>query len=164
MKQNPYIGFGKDSSSQEWKLRLALNTDQYGRTFEVTLLIVAVLVSLCIIIVGSQPHVPHCSPSAVRECRAPHYQSQRARQARCVYYSTSYSLFSLIAMLGNIVQAYPAVEYDFVPNQLIVNVGDFIHFQWTGCDTNPNYAGEGSNAVILSTGGINMGRHAGYGP
>jgi len=39
---------------------------------------------------------------------------------------------------GNIVQVYPAVEYDFVPNSLIVNAGDLIHFQWTGCDTNPN--------------------------
>ena len=31
---------------------------------------------------------------------------------------------------GNIVQVYPAVEYDFVPNNLQVNRGDYIHFQW----------------------------------
>ena len=30
---------------------------------------------------------------------------------------------------GNIVQVYPAVEYDFVPYRLEVNVGDMIHFQ-----------------------------------
>ena len=30
---------------------------------------------------------------------------------------------------GNIVQVYPAVEYDFVPNRLEMNVGDYIHFQ-----------------------------------
>jgi len=38
---------------------------------------------------------------------------------------------------GNIVQTYPAVEYDFVPNDIVVEVGDYIHFQWSGCDTNP---------------------------
>ena len=30
---------------------------------------------------------------------------------------------------GNIVQVYPAVEYDFVPNRLEMNVGEYIHFQ-----------------------------------
>jgi hypothetical protein len=33
---------------------------------------------------------------------------------------------------GNIVQAYPAVEYDFVPKRLNITEGDLVHIQWTG--------------------------------
>jgi len=38
---------------------------------------------------------------------------------------------------GNIVQTFPAVEYDFVPNRLVVQQNDFVHFQWVGSDYNP---------------------------
>lgn len=33
---------------------------------------------------------------------------------------------------GNIVQTFPAVEYDFIPNDLQVTTKDLIHIQWTG--------------------------------
>jgi len=39
---------------------------------------------------------------------------------------------------GNIVQTYPAVEYDFVPNRLTIPYGEAVHVQWTGSNTHNN--------------------------
>jgi len=57
---------------------------------------------------------------------------------------------------GNIVQTFPSVEYDFIPNDLSVRTNDILHIQWTGSNTNnPNDAGQGragtdrSNFVLL---------------
>ncbi len=33
---------------------------------------------------------------------------------------------------GNIVQVYPAVEYDFIPRRSAIKRDDLVHFQWTG--------------------------------
>jgi hypothetical protein len=61
---------------------------------------------------------------------------------------------------GNIVQTFPSVEYDFVPNELRVGTSnDLVHLQWTGSNTHNNNgagdAGQGkggsdrSNFVLL---------------
>lgn len=58
---------------------------------------------------------------------------------------------------GNIAQVRNCIEYDFVPNELNITVGDYIHFQFIGSDYNPqNNDGEGragtdrSNLVLIN--------------
>ena len=45
--------------------------------------------------------------------------------------------------IGNYNEVYPNVEYDYVPARTVANVGDYIHIQWSGSDTN-NPANDGS--------------------
>ncbi|GAM28450.1 hypothetical protein SAMD00019534_116260, partial [Acytostelium subglobosum LB1] len=52
---------------------------------------------------------------------------------------------------GNIVDAYPAIEYQFAPSQLHVKINEHVHFQWTGCDFNPeDNAGNGAKKLDRS--------------
>ncbi|KAG8466765.1 hypothetical protein KFE25_008144 [Diacronema lutheri] len=48
---------------------------------------------------------------------------------------------------GNIVQAYPSVEYDFAPSVLAVSPGAWIHFQWTGNDKTNNNGGNNGEGI-----------------
>jgi len=107
IKQDPLVHFdGEDTMNKKMaiNLSLAVNTDQYGRTFQDRSYVFAIK--------------KRSDGSAPAE-------------------GTIWNL-NVRGKRGNIVQTYPAVEYDFVPQYLTVQKGDFVHFQWTGSDYNPN--------------------------
>merc|ERR1712176_661289 len=39
---------------------------------------------------------------------------------------------------GNIVQTFPATEYFMHPERTYARIGEYVHFAWTGSNTNPN--------------------------
>jgi hypothetical protein len=48
---------------------------------------------------------------------------------------------------GNIVQVFPALEYDFVPNRLEISPNSYVHIQWIGSNTTPPGAGQGNRQI-----------------
>jgi hypothetical protein len=99
VRNNPTVDVGADLQG----LKLAMNTNQFGRTFQ------------------DRSHVFY-----IRQ--RPAYLSGK----------TVWNL-NVRGKRGNIVQTYPAMEYDFVPNRLHVkSQTDFIHLQWTGSNTHDN--------------------------
>jgi len=117
------------------RFQLAINTDQFFRTFEDR--------SHAILLGVSRESTAGLSPLSVG--------LYEAVPAAAVIYNVN-----VRGKRGNNQQTYPGLEYDMVPNRLEVMVGDYVHFQWTGSDNNPgNNNGEGnqgedrSNVVML---------------
>jgi hypothetical protein len=141
VKEDPIVDLGLTGSVAT--LELALNTDQYGRTFQDRSYVFSI----------------------------------RPRPGNVPYFATIYNL-GLRGKRGNIVQTYPAVEYDYTPQQLSVKGNDYIHFQWVGSDYNPDrnpnnaeggppdkanpnaYRADRSNIIQADDAGHNMGRMA----
>jgi len=106
VQENPTVDVGADLQG----LRLAINTAQFGRTFQ------------------DRTHVFYITPRlAVMGAKRVVNLGVRGKR-------------------GNIVQTYPAVEYDYTPNRLHLSAtNDLIHLQWTGSNThnNGNPGGDG---------------------
>jgi hypothetical protein len=98
VQENPTVDVGADLQG----LRLAINTAQFGRTFQ------------------DRTHVFYITPKPTAFGTA-----------------TIYNL-NVRGKRGNIVQTYPSVEYDFIPNRLHVTSNDYVHIQWTGSNTHNN--------------------------
>jgi len=106
-----------DTGAHMQGLRLAINTAQTGRTFEDR--------SHAFVVMAQ----PGGNAAAVQKQKRPgNLLNVNVRGKR-----------------GNIVQTYPAVEYDFEPNDFAMEVDQCVHFQWTGSNThnNGNPAGDG---------------------
>jgi len=126
-EHNQNLGEGKISPIQQnptvdtgahlQGLRLAINTAQTGRTFQDRSHVVTVM---------EQP--AGGGATAALQRKEDNLLNVNVRGKR-----------------GNIVQTYPAVEYDFEPNDIAMEVGQCVHFQWTGSNThnNGNPAGDG---------------------
>jgi hypothetical protein len=131
VQQNPTVDVGADMQG----LKLAINTAQFGRTFQ------------------DRSHVFYIKkrPTGLANKQIFNLNVRGKR--------------------GNIVQTYPAVEYDFQPNQMHIGQQQLLHIQWTGSNTHNNGgnggdgqagdAGEGrggtdrSNFVLLESRGDN---------
>lgn len=125
VRQNPNVDIGAFNTA----LRLAINTAQFGRTFQDRSHVVTI---------RARPNA--ASPNAVVAAR-----SQASKRSTSFYNNRNIYNLNVRGKRCNIVQCFPSVEYDFMPNHLQVTDQDIVHIQWTGSNThnNGNPAGDG---------------------
>ena len=118
-----YIGPGDYEGVNEQFLSLRVNTNQYARTFQ------------------DRSYVFSIKPlenqqNEDKPADKPYIPDKSLIQSRLKAGGLIFNL-NVRGKRGNIVQTFPSVEYDFVPNAFSLTTNDMIHFQWTGSDYNP---------------------------
>ena len=113
-----------DQDGAERTLQTAINTNQYGRVFE------------------DRTYVVHVGTEDARRRRR-QLQSREDTEVDPDDCSYVHNL-AIRGKRGNIVESYPSVEHDFLPQILVAEKGDCIHLQvWLTDNDPPNNAGEG---------------------
>ena len=125
LSQDPYaqVGPGDLEEKGEKFLSMAINTNQYGRTFQDRSYVFSI------------KKRPTENAPASTKLDTPEIDYD-AMQANLNAGGRIFNV-NVRGKRGNIVQTFPSVEYDFVPNNLVLGKHDMIRFQWTGSDYNP---------------------------
>jgi hypothetical protein len=141
LTQDPYIEIsprfidGKGESHLKF-LSLAINTNQYGRTFQDR----SYVFTIKPLPTSSNSGPPdytndyesfrHTAQTDIPVVDIDELTTRLGNGGRIID-------LNVRGKRGNIVQTFPSVEYDFIPNSVKLTKNDIIHFQWTGSDYNP---------------------------
>jgi hypothetical protein len=125
LEQDPYFYIGSPNGEfyNEMFVSTAINTNQYSRTFQ------------------DRSYVFAIKPLPTADSAVNDYSDtpevDYTEMKRVLNNGGKIYNVNVRGKRGNIVQTFPAVEYDFVPNALALSTNDMVHFQWTGSDYNP---------------------------